>query len=91
MSSTDGSSQELHGTTLTVDQSVSLTIAADSLLILGMDLTPHSVCGHMLTHADDRPPRKDRRCCGLIQPSKLVLAPLAITASSRALLWMEVV
>ncbi|KAI1836272.1 hypothetical protein DTO006G1_2481 [Penicillium roqueforti] len=50
MSSTDGSSQELHGTTLTVDQSVSLTIAANSLLIL-----------------DDRSPRKDRRCCGLLQ------------------------
>lgn len=44
MSSTDGSSQELHGTTLTVDQSVSLTIAANSLLILGMDYLLHTQC-----------------------------------------------
>lgn len=36
MSSLDGSAQEPHDTTLIVDQSVSLTIGADSLIILGM-------------------------------------------------------
>lgn len=37
MSSPDDSSQDPHDTTLTVDESVALTIGADSLLILGMD------------------------------------------------------
>ncbi|KAJ5940773.1 hypothetical protein N7516_000941 [Penicillium verrucosum] len=50
MSSPDDSSQDPHDTTLAVDESVTLTIGADSLLIL-----------------DDRPPKADRRCCGLLQ------------------------
>ncbi|KAJ5793968.1 hypothetical protein N7457_000567 [Penicillium paradoxum] len=51
MSSPDGSSQESHDATLIVDQSVSLTISTDFLVI----------------HDDRAPSDKDRRCCGWLQ------------------------
>ena len=51
--------------------------------------TPHPAHGHILTHADDRPAKADRRCCGLLQSSKLALAPLVIARYRGRYCWWK--